>query len=77
VIIVALEGLAMGVIDLIQAFSGGGWGVGILGALSVIVSLILLANIVGATLALPIVIGAFMIIGGIAAIFFSFRLRKA
>ena len=77
VIIVAIEGLVMGVIDLIQAFSGGGWGVGILGALIAIVSLILLSNIFGATLALPFVIGAFMIVGGIAAIFFSFRLRKA
>lgn len=77
VIIVAVEGFVMGVIDLVRAFSGGGWGVGILGVLSVIVSLILLLNVFAATLALPFVIAAFMIVGGIAAIIFSLRWRKA
>jgi uncharacterized membrane protein HdeD (DUF308 family) len=77
VIIVAIAGLIMGIVGLIQAFSGAGWGTGILGALSIIVGAILLANVWVATAVLPYVLAAFMIVGGIAAIFFSFRLRKA
>src|SRR6266536_1313577 len=53
VIIVAVEGLIMGIIGLIQAFSGAGWGAGILGALSVVVALILLFNVLVVTAFLP------------------------
>ena len=77
VLIVAIEGLVMGAIEVFQAFSGGGWGAGISGVLSMIVGLFLLLNSFQATLALPYVIAAFMIVGGIAAIFFSLRLRRA
>jgi uncharacterized membrane protein HdeD (DUF308 family) len=77
VIILGIEGLVMGAIGLYQAFSGAGWGTGILGALSIIVGLILLFNIYAASAVLPYVIAVFLIVGGIAAIFYSFRLRKA
>jgi uncharacterized membrane protein HdeD (DUF308 family) len=76
VIIVAIDGIIMGIVGLIQAFSGAGWGAGILGALSIIIGAILLANVWAATAVLPYVLAAFMIVGGIAAIFFSFRLRN-
>ena len=36
VIFVGLLGVTIGVINLIQAFQGSGWGVGILGALSIL-----------------------------------------
>ncbi len=77
VIIVAVEGLIMGIIGLIQAFSGAGWGAGILGALSVVVALILLFNVLVVTAFLPYVIAAFLIVGGISAIVYSFSLRNA
>ena len=76
--------LVRGIIAIIQIFlpdrvTPWGWllFLGILGALSIVIAVILFANVVGATLALPIVIGVFMIIGSIGAIFFSFRVRSA
>jgi uncharacterized membrane protein HdeD (DUF308 family) len=77
IIIVAIQGLIMGFIGLFQAFSGAGWGVGILAALSVIISILLLSNVFLLTLYLPFVIAGFLIVGGIVAIVFSFRMRNA
>ena len=77
VIILAIEGLIMGIVSLIEAFQGGGWGPGIIGGLAIIFSILLFANTFAATLVLPWVIGAFMIVGGIFAIIMSFRLRRA
>ena len=76
VIIVAVLGLMMGLVDLAQAFSGSGWGIGMLGALSVIIAFMLLFNSFAAALFLLFVIAGFMIAGGIGAIFSSFRLRN-
>ncbi len=77
VVFLAIDGLIMGLLGLIRAFTGGGWGPGILGILTIIIGLFLLANVFGAALFLPIVLGAFMIAGGIVAIFYSFRIRSA
>ncbi len=77
VVFLAVDGLIMGILGLIRAFTGGGWGPGIMGILTIIIGLFLLTNVFGAALALPIVLGAFMIVGGIVAIFYSFRIRRA
>jgi uncharacterized membrane protein HdeD (DUF308 family) len=67
----------MGIIQLIEAFRGGGWGPGIIGGLSIVFGFLLLANTWAATLVLPWVLGVFLLIGGVFAIFMSFRLRRA
>ena len=77
IIFVAVYALIIGIIGLIRAFIGAGWGNGILGALSIIIAIFLFANLWGATLALPIILGACMIVGGILAIFFSISVRSA
>ncbi len=77
VIFLAVDGLIMGIMGLVRAFMGAGWGTGILGVLTIIIAIILFANVLVATLALPLVLGVFMIIGGIVAIFYSFRVRRA
>lgn len=76
VLFLAINGLIMGIVGVIRAFTGAGWGAGIMGVLTIIVALFLFSNVFGAVIALPLVIGLFMMIGGIAAIFFSFRLRR-
>ena len=43
-IILGIQGLIVGVVSLILAFKGGGWGVGILGVLSIVIGLLLLFN---------------------------------
>ena len=75
VIVLGIEGLIIGVINLIQAFQGAGWGVGILGALSILFGIVLLANVFVAAISLPWVIGILAIVGGIIAIIYSFRLK--
>ena len=75
VIILGIQGLIIGVVNLIQAFRGGGWGIGILGALSIVFGLILLSNIFVSAVALPYVAGAFGVVGGIIAIFYAFKLK--
>jgi len=75
VIIIGIEGLLFGGISLILAFRGGGWGVGLLGGLSIVFGLVLLGNpLIGAAV-LPIVLGVFGLVGGIASIVTAFRMR--
>jgi uncharacterized membrane protein HdeD (DUF308 family) len=75
IIILGIEGLIMGVVEIIQAFQGAGWGSAILGVISIIIGIWLLANIGAATLALPWAVGILAIIGGIIAIVAAFRAR--
>ncbi len=75
VLIFGIQGIIIGVINIIQAFQGGGWGIGLLGVLSIIIGLILLFNTLISAAVLPFVIGGFAIVGGIAAIIMAFRLR--
>ena len=77
IIFLAVYALLLGILGLISAFMGAGWGTGILGALSIIIAILLFANLWVAIQALPIILGVCMIIGGIAAIFFSFNVRSA
>lgn len=75
VILLGIVGIIAGAIGLVQAFKGGGWGAGILGALGFIFGIILILNPVIGAWILPWVVGIWAIIGGIIAIFFAFRLR--
>lgn len=75
VVIVGIQGIIMGIVNLIEAFQGAGWGIGILGVINIILGVILLANVAIGVAILPWVLGAFAVIGGIAAIVMAFRLR--
>ena len=75
IILMGIGGLVMGIINLIQAFSGAGWGVGILGVLAILLGIFLLANTFVSALALPWVTAIFLLIGGIAAIVMAFQLK--
>ena len=75
VLVLGIQGLIFGVIGIVQAFAGGGWGPGLLGGLSVILGILLLSNVWIAALATPWVIGAFALIGGIAAVVQAFRMK--
>lgn len=75
--ILGLQGLVIGIVEIVQAFRGAGWGVGILGALSVLFGGFLLFNPFPASLALPVVFGILGIAAGIAAIVMAFRVKNA
>ena len=78
VIILGVQGIISGVVSMVIAFRGEGWGIGILGALSIVFGIVLLLNpfFIGVAV-LPFVLGAFALIGGIAAIVMAFRARSA
>jgi uncharacterized membrane protein HdeD (DUF308 family) len=69
--------MLFGLIGFVHAFQGGGWGAGILGILSIVFGLIVVLNPLIGLVALPFVLGAFMLVGGIAAIVISFLMRSS
>jgi len=75
VIILGIEGIIIGVVNLIQAFSGGGWGVAILGVLSILFGILLVANPLIGAATLVILLGILGLVGGISAIIYAFRVR--
>lgn len=77
IIILGIQSLLLGIVHLIQALRGAGWGIGIIGIINIIFGVILLGNTIIGVAALPLVIGIFAIIGGISAIFMALRLRSA
>ena len=74
--VMGIFGVIIGVINLIQAFQGGGWGIGILGALSILFGVVLMANPLIGAAALPFVLGSFGLVFGIFALVAAFRLRS-
>ncbi len=75
IIVLAIQGIIIGIINLIQAFQGAGWGAGILGAISIFFGIVLLGSPYIAAAALPWVLGIFGIVGGIFAVIAAFRMR--
>jgi len=76
VIILGIQALISGGVSLVLAFSGGGWGAAILGALSVIFGLVLLFNVWIGVAVLPFILGAVGIVGGGLAIAVAFAMRS-
>jgi uncharacterized membrane protein HdeD (DUF308 family) len=68
-----------GIILLIMAFQGGGWGAGILGVLGIIFGIVLMVNYTspGMGLAMLWTGAVFALIGGVVMVVQSFRQRSA
>ena len=79
VLVLGIWGLMYGIILLIMAFQGGGWGAGILGVLGIIFGIALMANYYafGMGLAMLWTAAVFAFVGGIVMIFQAFRQRSA
>jgi len=75
VIILGLQGLAMGVLEIIGGFTGGGIGSFILGVVYVLVGLLLLGSPMAAVLAVPLVFGVLLLVQGVGLIILAFRVR--
>jgi uncharacterized membrane protein HdeD (DUF308 family) len=75
-LILGIQGLILGVVQVVAAFQGAGWGRGVLGAISMLFGVLILMYLWQAALVLPWIFGIFAVAGGLAAIFFSFQLRK-
>jgi uncharacterized membrane protein HdeD (DUF308 family) len=75
VIILGVQGLIMGVLEIIGGFKGGGIGSFILGVIYVLVGLLLLGSPLAAALAVPLVFGALLLVQGVGLIVLAFRVR--
>jgi uncharacterized membrane protein HdeD (DUF308 family) len=75
VIVLGVQGLIMGVLELIGGFTGGGIGSFIMGVLYVLVGLLLLGSPIAAALAVPLVFGVLLLIQGVALVVLAFRAR--
>lgn len=74
-LLLGINGMIIGVIDVVKAFQGAGWGKGALGVLSFVIGAVIAFNWTTFMLALPWVWGIFAVAGGIAAIVMAFQLR--
>lgn len=79
VLMLGLWGLMQGMILLIMAFRGGGWGAGILGVVAIIFGLILMGEYgkLGSGAVMIWVAAFWGLIGGVMMIIQAFRQRKA
>jgi uncharacterized membrane protein HdeD (DUF308 family) len=79
VLVLGIWGLMYGIILLIMAFQGGGWGAGILGVLGIIFGIALMANyyVVGMGLSMLWTAAVFAFFGGFVMIFRAFQQRSA
>jgi uncharacterized membrane protein HdeD (DUF308 family) len=78
ILFLGIQGLITGVLSLIMAFQGGGFGAAILGVLNIIFGVILVANYSNlvAIASLVLVAGIFAIIGGLLQIARAFTQRN-
>ncbi len=76
VIIIAIQGILIGILDIVRGVQGDGAGAIVLGILSTIIGIWLLVNASEAALALPVLLGIFTLIDGALLIYFAFRMRK-
>lgn len=77
IVMLGIQALLLGIVNLVQAVRGGGWGIGVLGIINIIFGVILLSNTLIGMASLPLIIGIFAIIGGISTIYMALRLRSA
>jgi uncharacterized membrane protein HdeD (DUF308 family) len=77
VIFLGIQAIISGGASLVLAFQGGGWGMGILGVLNIVLGLVLLINPWIGVAVLPFILGALGLVGGIAGIVGPSRYAEA
>jgi uncharacterized membrane protein HdeD (DUF308 family) len=76
VILVGFLAMLQGAAGLIVAFQGGGWGMGALSVLGILLGLFLVINPLIGVAALTLILAIFMLIGGVGAVIQAFRMRR-
>lgn len=79
VLILGIWGLMQGIVALVLAFKGGGWGLGVLGVIGIVFGIILIVNysVPGMGLAMLWVAALWAFIGGFFVIYRAFQQRNA
>jgi uncharacterized membrane protein HdeD (DUF308 family) len=78
VLLLGIQGLIVGIVSLVMAFKGGGWGMALLGGISIVFGIILVLNFanLGTVLAFVWVVAIFALVGGAVQIVQAFRQRS-
>jgi uncharacterized membrane protein HdeD (DUF308 family) len=76
VILVGFLAMLQGAAGLVVALQGGGWGMGALSVLGILLGLFLVINPLIGVAALTLVLAIFMLIGGVGAVIQAFRMRR-
>jgi len=76
VIILGVQGLIMGALEIVGGLRGGGIGSFILGVINVLIGIVLLSSPTTAALAVPLVFGILLIIEGVFLLIWAFRVRS-
>jgi uncharacterized membrane protein HdeD (DUF308 family) len=76
VIVLAVQGLAMGALELVAGFQGGGIGSFVLGVVNILVGLVLLSSPLSAALAVPLVFGILLLVQGVGLMISAVRARR-
>jgi uncharacterized membrane protein HdeD (DUF308 family) len=79
VLLLGIQGVIVGIISLVMAFKGGGWGAGILGVLSIVFGIILILTYgsLATVVTFIWIVAILAIAGGIVQIFQAFRQKSA
>jgi uncharacterized membrane protein HdeD (DUF308 family) len=75
VFILGILGLLFGLVSIVSAFLGAGWGAGIFGVISLVVGVLLMFNVAIGAQALIWIFAILLIIDGIAALVLSFTIK--
>ena len=76
VILVGFLAMLQGAAGLVVALQGGGWGMGALSVLGILLGLFLVINPLMGAAALTLILAIFMLIGGVGAVIQAFRMRR-
>ncbi len=77
VIVLGIQGLIMGVIDIVGGFKGGGAGSFFLGIINIVIGALLLGSPLAAALAFPLVFAVVLLIEGVGLIIWALKVRAA
>ena len=75
VIVLGVEALIMGFVNLIAGFKGGGVASFLFGVVNILIGLLLLSSPATTALAVPFVFGLILLVQGVSLIFWAFRVR--
>ena len=74
--ILGFYAIMAGIVMLVQAFKGGGWGIGIMGVIGILIGIFLLANTLLGTQIVIWLTALTLVVGGIAAVVVAFKARS-
>jgi uncharacterized membrane protein HdeD (DUF308 family) len=75
IMLIGIWAIINGIVKIVLALKGGGWGIGIIGILTIILGLLLLTNSLVGAMFLPWIFGFFLILGGIGSLIWGLRMR--